>query len=152
MWPKILVLAGMAAMAFSVGYALIAGDRPARIVGGLVGAAWLGSWALQDRSAIDAPQYAVAGLDVVLAIALIVLVLRYRRVWLIAACAFQALTAATHLAFVVDTRIAALGFMTAYYVWSYATLLALVVGTAQAARAKRLGNQSALSPVQLHKG
>ena len=60
--------------------------------------------------------------------------LKWRRGWLIFASATQLLTAASHFAFVIDPRLSALGFMTAYYLWSYATLAALAWGTYLAAR------------------
>ncbi|HYE45358.1 MAG TPA: hypothetical protein VEA44_06245 [Caulobacter sp.] len=131
------MLVGMLAMALACGYALWKGDKPVRWCGGLIAAAWVGSWLLQDRANILSPQYAVAALDVVLVLAFVGLMLRFRRPWLVVASASQLLTAATHWAFVLDPRIAALGFMTAYYAWSYATLLALVWGTRQAILARR---------------
>ncbi|NBB14590.1 hypothetical protein GVN21_04345 [Caulobacter sp. SLTY] len=131
-------VAGIVAMVLACGYALWKGDGPARWVGGLVAAAWVGSWALQDRAAIAYPQYAVAALDVVLLLVLAGMALRFRRAWLMVATASQLLTAATHWAFVLDPRIATLGFMTAYYAWSYATLAALVWGTRQAVLSRRL--------------
>jgi hypothetical protein len=142
MWPFILMLAGIAAMLAACGYALLRGDRPARICAILIALAWMGSYLLQDRANNLAPQYAVAGLDIVLFLVFAALAFRYRRLWLIVACASQLLTAATHVAFVIDPRIAALGFMTAYYVWSYVTLMALAVGTRNAARGSQLRNIS----------
>ncbi|MBI1406442.1 MAG: hypothetical protein GC145_09985 [Caulobacter sp.] len=137
MWPIILALAGALAMVLACGYAMVKGDRPARWCGMLIALAWVGSFLLQDRQHNQAPQYAVAGLDVLLSLVFLGLTLRFRRLWLVIASASQLLTAATHVAFVLDPRILALGFMTAYYVWSYVTLLALAWGTWQAARARR---------------
>ncbi len=134
----LFLLIGMLAMALACGYALWKGDTPARWVGGLVAGAWVGSWLLQDRNALGYPQYAVAALDVVLLLLFAGLALRFRRAWLMVATASQLLTAATHWAFVLDLRIATLGFMTAYYAWSYATLFALAWGTRQAVLARRL--------------
>lgn len=136
MWPIVLALAGAFAMVLACGYAILRGDRPERWCGLLIAAAWAGSFLLQDRAHNLAPQYAVAGLDVLLSLALLAMTLRFRRVWLIVASASQLLTAATHVAFVIDPRIAALGFMTAYYIWSYVTLIALVWGTRRAALAR----------------
>jgi Kef-type K+ transport system membrane component KefB len=133
----LLLIVGMLAMVLACGYALWKGDTPARWVGGLVAGAWIGSWVLQDRAAIAHPQYAVAALDVALLVVFAGLALGFRRAWLMVATASQLLTAATHWAFVLDLRIATLGFMTAYYAWSYATLAALVWGTRQAVLARR---------------
>ncbi|MBX3480336.1 MAG: hypothetical protein KF842_08040 [Caulobacter sp.] len=142
MWPIILALAGGLAMVLACGYAIVRGDRPARWCGILVACAWIGSFLLQDRQHNHAPQYAVAGLDVLLSLAFLALTLRFRRLWLVVASASQLLTAATHVAFVLDPRILALGFMTAYYVWSYITLIALVWGSIQAVRARRAVDNS----------
>jgi hypothetical protein len=136
MWPLILMLAGNLAMLMACAYALWRGDWPERCSAMMIALAWIGSYLLQDRSRNYDPQYWVAGLDVLLFVAFVVLTLRWRRLWLIVASATQLLTAATHMAFVIDSRIAALGFMTAYYLWSYATLAALVWGSWQAARAR----------------
>lgn len=138
----VFLLIGMLAMAGACIYALWKGDTPARWVGGLVAGAWIGSWVLQDRNALGYPQYAVAGLDVVLTVVFAALALGFRRAWLMVATASQLLTAATHWAFVLDLRIATLGFMTAYYAWSYATLAALVWGTRQAVLARRLASNT----------
>jgi hypothetical protein len=135
-WPIILALAGAMAMALACGYAILRGDRPERWTGVMIAAAWAGSFLLQDRGHNLAPQYAVAGLDVLLFLAFLGLTFRYRRLWLVVASASQLLTAATHVAFVIDPRIAALGFMTAYYVWSYVTLIALFLGARHAVRTR----------------
>lgn len=148
MWPIILALAGGLAMVLACGYAIARGDRPARWCGVLIALAWVGSFLLQDRQHNHAPQYAVAGLDVLLSLVFLALTLRFRRLWLVIASASQMLTAATHVAFVLDPRILALGFMTAYYVWSYVTLIALVWGSIQAERARRTVDKRAQTSVR----
>lgn len=134
MWPKLLLAAGNVIMAAVCLYALWKGDRPARIGGGVIALAWIGSWLLQDRVHILQPQWAVAWLDVALFAVFAGMALKWRRGWLIFAGATQLLTAASHFAFVIDPRLSALGFMTAYYLWSYATLIALAWGTYLASR------------------
>ncbi|RYF92288.1 MAG: hypothetical protein EON95_12920 [Caulobacteraceae bacterium] len=133
MWPTTLALLGMAIMAAVCLFALIKGDRPARIAGGVIALAWIGSWLLQDRVHILNTQWAVAWLDVVLLLVFFGMALRWRRGWLIIACATQLLTAATHFTALLDPRLFAMAVITAYYVWSYATLGALVWGTHKAA-------------------
>lgn len=145
MWPILLAAAGMVAMAAVCVYALWKGGRPEKIAGALIALAWLASWLLQDRVHILNPQWAVAWLDVVLFALFVVMALRWRRIWLLVACATQLLTAATHFTAVLDPRLFALGVMTAYYVWSYATLTALAWGTHLAARGNK-GETSVVYP------
>jgi hypothetical protein len=64
----------------------------------------------------------------------VVMALIWRRGWLIFASASQLLTAATHFTTLLDPRLFALAIITAYYIWSYATLGALAWGTHLAAR------------------
>jgi hypothetical protein len=90
--------------------------------------------AAADRGHILGPQWAVAWLDVILLGVFVVMALRWRRIWLIVACATQLLTAATHFTSILDPRLFALAIITAYYVWSYATLGALAWGTYEASR------------------
>jgi hypothetical protein len=134
MWPYILAAAGGVVMLTVCLYALWKGDRPAKIAGGVIALAWIGSLLLQDRGHILNPQWAVAWLDVVLLGVFVVMALRWRRIWLIVACATQLLTAATHFTSILDPRLFALAIITAYYVWSYATLGALAWGTYEASR------------------
>jgi len=132
MWPILLAAGGALIMLAVCGYAVLKGDRPARLSGLVIALAWAASFLLQDRQNILAPQYLVAALDGVLCLVFFGLTLVFRRTWLMVATASQLLTAFTHVAFFFDSRIVALGFMTAYYVWSYVTLGALVWGTRQA--------------------
>jgi hypothetical protein len=129
MWSVLLAAGGAVIMLAACGYALLKGDRPARLCGIVIAVGWAGSFLLQDRQNILAPQYLVAALDGVLCLVFFALTLTFRRIWLMVATASQLLTAFTHVAFFFDSRIVALGFMTAYYVWSYVTLGALVWGT-----------------------
>ncbi|MDB5468880.1 MAG: hypothetical protein JWR84_440 [Caulobacter sp.] len=132
--PTIPAIVGFIAMAAACLYAILRGGRPEKIAGVVIAVAWVGSSLLQDRIHILSPQWAVAWLDVVLFAIFVGMALRWRRVWLIVACATQLLTAATHFTALLDPRLFALAIITAYYVWSYATLIALAWGTHLAAR------------------
>jgi hypothetical protein len=127
-------LIGFVVMAAVCLYALIKGGRPEKIAAVVIAVAWAASALLQDRIHILSPQWAVAWLDVVLFVVLLGMALVWRRGWLMFASASQLLTAATHFTTLLDPRLFALAIITAYYIWSYATLGALAWGTHLAAR------------------
>jgi hypothetical protein len=104
------------------------GARPQRWAAIAVAVAWVGSSALQDRADTIDPQYAIFMLDLAAAVFFTALALKFRRGWLMAMAAFQLLTTATHIAVMIDTRIWVRAYLTAYLVWSYALLLALLWG------------------------
>jgi hypothetical protein len=132
--PTIPAMVGFVVMAAVCLYALLRGGRPEKIAGVVIAVAWSASSLLQDRIHILSPQWAVAWLDVALFVVFLGMALRWRRGWLIFACATQLLTAATHFTALLDPRLFALAIITAYYIWSYATLGALAWGTHLAAR------------------
>lgn len=110
------------------------GARPQRWAAAAVFVGWIGSAALQDREDLINPQYAVFVLDVAAAAIFSTMALVWRRGWLMAIAAFQLLTAATHVAVMIDLRIWVYAYITAYMVWSYALLAALAFGGVQAWR------------------
>lgn len=132
--PTISATVGFVVMAVVCLYAILRGGRPEKIAGVVIAVAWAASSLLQDRAHILSPQWAVAWLDVLLFAIFVGMALRWRRGWLILASATQLLTAATHFTALLDPRLFALAIITAYYVWSYATLIALAWGTHLAAR------------------
>ncbi|WGM38075.1 hypothetical protein [Caulobacter sp. NIBR1757] len=132
--PTVPALVGFIVMAAVCLYALLRGGRPEKTAGVVIAVAWAASALLQDRINILSPQWAVAWLDVVLFMVFLGMTLRWRRGWLIFASATQLLTAATHFTQLLDPRLFALAVITAYYVWSYATLIALAWGTHLVAR------------------
>ena len=134
MWQSFAGTAGFVIMGVVCLYALIKGGRPEKIAAVIIAVAWLASSLLQDRLNILSPQWGVAALDVVLIFVFLGMAVYWRRGWLIFACATQLLTAATHFTQLLDPRLFALGVTTAYYLWSYATLIALAWGTYQAAK------------------
>ncbi|WP_150131309.1 hypothetical protein [Caulobacter mirabilis] len=126
---------GAAAMAAACILALASRGRAQVITALIVAAAWIGSAALQDR-ANTGPLYWVFALDIAIAVVFVGLALWFRQAWLMWVAAFQLLTAATHVAVIVDLRIDVRAYITAYTVWSYALLLALAWGGIDAFRAR----------------
>ena len=132
-----LAAAGYVVMVLVCGFAIFAGDRPTRLVGALIGVAWVAATALQNYTDVQHLQYRMAAADLVVLAALWAAALTYRRTWLIWATAFQLLTVATYAAFLFDRRIRAFTFYTAYYVWSYGLLASLAAGAWRAHRTRR---------------
>lgn len=120
------------------GTALWVGDRPAKWAGAACLAAWFGTYLVQNRHDFFNPQYAAAGVDIVLLACLIALAMIYRRSWLMAAGGFHMLGVATHFAFLIDHRVAVNAYLTAAYIWAYLTLAAVAWGTWTSWRARRL--------------
>lgn len=127
---------GAALMLIACVLALASRGRAQVITAVVVAVAWIGSAALQDRQNRIDPQYAIFALDLVVALIFLGLALHSRQSWLMWVTAFQLLTTATHIAIMVDLRIAVRAYVTAYTVWSYALLMALAWGGIEGFRAR----------------
>ena len=80
------------------------------------------------------PPWVAISLDGATMLFLLYLALYSRRQWTIWATAFQFLLMANHLAFVRFHELEQWAYITAYYVWGDAVLLALIVGALRPAR------------------
>ncbi|MDP1631324.1 MAG: hypothetical protein Q8L66_07885 [Caulobacter sp.] len=120
--------------------AAFSGGRPQQLAAATVFVAWIGSAALEDRRFIY-PQYAIFVLDVVTTLTLVAVALIWRRGWLLWVAAFQLLTMATHIAVMLDMRIYTRAYMTAYMIWSYLLLAALLWGAVQGFLERRAGRR-----------
>lgn len=123
-------------------FAAWTGGRPQRLTAGIVFVAWILSAAIQDRSYRN-PQYVTMVLDALLLAVFVGMALKWRRSWLIWVAAFQALTTATHVAAILDPRIWARASITAYMVWSYLLLAAVLWGGVEALIERRRGGPTA---------
>ncbi len=117
-------------------FAAWAGGRPQRLTAGVVFVAWILSAAIQDRS-YQNPQYVTLVLDAFLTVVFVTMALKWRETWQIWVAAFQTLTTATHVAAILDPRIWAKASITAYTVWSYLLLAALLWGGVASLLARR---------------
>ncbi|PXA76635.1 hypothetical protein DMC25_23795 [Caulobacter sp. D4A] len=98
--------------------------------------AWVGSAVLEiDDHRI--PQWGIFAVDLVYLGVLGSLALFDRRIWLLFMAAFQLLIVLTHVAFALDRSLMQWGFFSAYYLWSYAELVAFAVGLAALAWRRR---------------
>ena len=128
------------ALAFAViacGYALWKGGKPERIGGAAMLLAWIVQPFAVDTNAWLNPQYAAFATDVPLLAVLVWLALRGDRWWPMWAVAFHFLGMVMAIIIVVDPRVRPLAYMTALGMWSYLTVIALVVGTWREARRRR---------------
>lgn len=119
---------GALLMAAACLFAFTSGGLPQRITALVTAVGWIGSSALQDRDDLIDPQYATFALDLFLLIVFAWVAVRWRRGWSMAVASFQLLTVLTHIAIMIDLRIAARAYVTAYLAWSYLLLVAVAWG------------------------
>lgn len=119
---------GVALMAAICLFAALAGGAPQRWTALVVAIGWVGSAALQDKDNLIEPEWGTFVLDFVLLLIFVWIAVRWGRGWSIAVASFQLLTLCTHIAIMIDLRIAARAYVTAYLAWSYLLLLAVVWG------------------------
>lgn len=96
---------------------------------------WIGT-ALASFDLINPPWFAIS-LDGVTMLFLLYLALYSKRRWTVWAAAFQFLLMANHLAFVRGPELKQWAYVTAYYVWGDAVMLALIAGILWRAREAR---------------
>lgn len=118
---------GAAIMTLICLFAGLAGGRSQKFIALTGFAGWILSAAIQDRSYKN-PQYATFVLDGVLMLVWIWAAVKWRQGWLAWVAALQVLTTATHIAMIIDDRIWPKASITAYMIWSYLTLIAIVWG------------------------
>ena len=104
------------------------GGVPERRTALVVAACWVGS-VLVDNDGSRGVQWAILAIDVFLGAWLVIEALRHNRAWLFAAAGAQVLILLTHLGFALTPEMMQEGFFSAYYIWSYIVLLALLVGS-----------------------
>jgi len=127
---------GAGAMFVICGVALWIGGRMERGLAIATILAWVGSAALEiDDHRI--PQWGIFAVDLIYLGVLGSLALFDRRIWLLFMAAFQLLIVLTHVAFALDRSLMQWGFFSAYYLWSYAELVAFAIGLAALAWRQR---------------
>lgn len=124
---------GAGAMFVICGLALWIGGRLERGLAIATMLAWVGSAALEieDHSIT---QWGIFAVDIVYLGVLAGLAVFDRRIWLLFMAAFQLLIVLSHVAFALDRSLRQWGFFSAYYLWSYAELIAFAAGLAILAR------------------
>jgi hypothetical protein len=129
--------AGLAFMLAAGAYALARGGRAERLGAGLMLAAWVFTPFLVDLAPAPLDGAAVLAVDAVLLAALFGLALLGDRYWPLASAAFHLVGTVLHIAQIVDPQVALRERIVASYMFSYLTVLALIVGIAMEARRDR---------------
>ena len=116
----------LALLIVSAALATWRGGRWERATAAVLVLVWIGT-TLAPFDSLN-PPWVPIGLDGATLLFLLYLALYSRRQWTIWATAFQFLLMANHLAFVRFHELEQWAYVTAYYVWSDAVLLALIAG------------------------
>ncbi len=122
---------GLGLMALVTSIAIWLGGPVERRVAAVLAGAWLLS-ILIDRDGHAGIQWGIFAVDVVFFVYLLAETVSCRRLWPAVAGGFQFFVVMTHVAFVLDIRIEHWGFFSAYYVWSYGIVAAVLVGAVTA--------------------
>ena len=127
MFTTAAAIAGMLAAAAICGFALWRGLAADRWGAGVVLAAWIMS-PLAQSTQVFTPLWAVFWIDLAVLTGFLILLARYRRLWLASASAFQALAVASHTAMMIDHRVTMNTYLAGLAIWSLAVLAALLTG------------------------
>lgn len=121
---------GFVAMALTLVIAFWRGGRLEKQVASVVGVAWIASaFAPNDNLSLSSVIFAI---DIALMLYLFYCAAFSRRLWPMAAAAFQLLIVATHVSFALRVQLEQWGYFTAYYLWSWSVLACIVVGSLRA--------------------
>lgn len=128
-----LELIGLAVMASVCGLTWYRGGPLEKRVALAVSTAWIGSTVV-DMDWWTGVQWGILVIDVALATWLTLLAAGSRRRWPAVAAAGAILLVITHVAFLISAEMRQAGFFTAYYIWSYLVLGAVLWGGVTATR------------------
>jgi hypothetical protein len=112
------------------------GDRETQLAAGGFLLGWAATIALRDRSWVGT-QWSAFASDAGLLIILIVISLRTRRYWPLAAAGFELLCVVTHVARLIDPGVYAWAYATAQVIWTQLVVVAIGVGVWNAWRENR---------------
>lgn len=120
-------LYGLAVLLLVCALATWRGGMTERRITAVIAVAWVASLVLDDDASRQV-QWTLFGIDVVLAVWLVAEAIFGRRLWIAIAAGAQLMIVLTHVAFAANRHIVQEAFFSAYYVWSYVVLLAVVLG------------------------
>jgi len=127
------------------GFALWKGDRWARVAAAVYLAGWIATPFAQIRDPLS-PEWGVMIIDAVVMILLVWVSLKARRLWSVFAAACQMMAVASHVVSIIDLRIYIATVVVGLTVLSYGVLVALLVATLSAVRARRVAHERDLRP------
>ena len=119
-------------------FAIAKGDRPARLMGGALVIGWLATLTVRSDTDLWGAVWMAMGIEVLLLILLIRLGWKTDRAWPIWAAGFQSITVLVHIVTMIDLRIRAIAYISAYTIGSYGVLICVAIGALQAWRLRQL--------------
>ncbi|MBU4435688.1 MAG: hypothetical protein KKC14_14905 [Alphaproteobacteria bacterium] len=121
------------------GFAIWKGDRWARFVAIVYLSGWIATPFVIIRDPIS-PEWGIMAVDIVVMALLVWASLRARRLWSLFAAACQMMAVASHIVSIIDLRIYIATVILGLTVLSYGVLIALLVATLSAVRARRVSD------------
>lgn len=119
------------------GFAFWKGDGPARFVAGVYLASWIATPFLALHDPMQ-PEWRVMVLDTLVMVLFVGVSLRTRRLWTVLAAACQMMSVASHVVSIIDLRINIATVVVGLALLSYGVLVALLLATFSAIRARRV--------------
>jgi hypothetical protein len=127
------------------GFAIWKGDPWARFVAVVYLVGWIVTPLLAVGDPLQ-PEWAVMGVDVAVMLLLVWASLKARRLWSVFAAACQMMAVASHVVSIIDLRIYMATVIVGLAVLSYGVLVALLVATLSAIKARRVAHERDLDP------
>jgi hypothetical protein len=125
--------------AIFVGLSLIGlalGGREERVTAAALLLGFAATLVLRDRS-WHGTQWAGFAIDVAFLVLIVIIALRTRRYWPLAAAGFQLLGVMTHAARMIDPHVGAWAYITAGVIWSHALAASVAIGAINVWRERR---------------
>lgn len=127
------------------GFAFWKGDRWIRFVAIVYLIGWIASGFVQIRDPMS-PEWGIMAVDVVAMVLMVWASLKARRLWSVFAAACQMMAVASHVVSIIDLRIYINTVIVGLALLSYGVLIALLVATLAAIRARRVAHERDLYP------
>jgi hypothetical protein len=119
-------------------FAIAKGDRPERLMAGALMIGWLATLTVRSDTDISGAVWMLMGIEVLLLVPLLGLGWKTDRAWPIWAAGFQSITVLVHVVTMIDLRIRAIAYISAYTIGSYGVLICVAIGAFQAWRLRQL--------------
>jgi hypothetical protein len=126
------------------GFAVWKGDRWVRFVAIVYLVGWIATPFATLRDPMS-PEWGIMAIDVVVMALLVWASLRSRRLWSLFAAACQMMCVASHVVSIIDLRIYIATLIAGLALLSYGVLIALLLGTFAAIRARRVTHERDIS-------
>ena len=118
-------------------FAISRGDRVERLAAGALVIAWLASLTVRNDTGLSSGVWTLMVIDGALLVVLLGLGWKTDRSWPIRAAGFQAITVLVHVVTLIDLRIRAIAYISAYTIGSYGVLICVAIGAIMAWRLRR---------------